>query len=207
MDGNATIGTRLRGLREAREQSCQGVVNGLKLRGLKISRELLDKWERDLRVPNGEAIAALADYYGTTADYILGASDEKMAVDRLYIVADTLGMTPKATEKLIQISGLRGGRAGDLLGAVLESPLLTELMSVMVAAQDGIARQARLLEAPEGGLPARLVNSGLDMADMYVLRAARAAEKLLRDVLGYNELVQQAQQGGEQAARRRSLSR
>lgn len=206
MDERETIGTRLRELREAREQSCQGVVIALAHRGLKISRELLVKWERDQRVPNGEAVVALADYYGTTTDYILGVSAVKLSVDCMLITADTLGLSRRATENLVRISDLRGGRASDLLSAVLESPLLPELMSAMVSSQDGIHRQRRLLEqdkgtGAEGALrptPVRLVNSGLDMADMYVLRATRSAEKLLREVLGYTELARRARQGEHQ---------
>lgn len=203
MDKRATIGTRLKELRNCKEKSCQGVVLDMKRRGLVISRELLDKWERDLRIPNGEAIVKLAEYYGTTTDYLLGYDDAKLSVDRLQITQDTLGLSLRATENLIKISSNRGGREADILSAILESPHLPELLSEMVDSQNGIIRVMNYLRPKEEQdassvlRPMRIsfVNNGLDLADMYVLRVTRQIESFLRDILGYNELEKEAQHG------------
>ena len=206
MDNQATIGTRLRELRECREKSCQGVVLDLQHRGMKISRELLSKWECDLRIPNGEAIVKLAEYYGTTTDYILGYSDVPQSVDRLQITHETLGFSLAATQNLIRISNLRGGRASELMSAILESPQLPALFAELVASQDGIDRQYHFFrprEYPDGPsalrpMPSSFADISLDMAEMYILRAAKKIDPLLREVLGYNELVEVMQHGEHQ---------
>lgn len=206
MDNQATIGTRLRELRECREKSCQGVVLDLQHRGMKISRELLNKWECDLRIPNGEAIVKLAEYYGTTTDYILGYSDVRQSVDRLQITHETLGFSLAATQNLIKISNLRGGRASELMSAILESPQLPALFAELVASQDGIDRQYHYIRPRENPdapsalrpMPSSFTDISLDMAEMYILRASKKIDPLLREVLGYNELVEVMQNGEHQ---------
>ena len=204
MNNAETIGTRLRELRKCRAKSCNGVVMDLKRRGLSISRELLDKWERDLRVPNGDAIVKLADYYETTTDYLLGYSDVKLSVDRFQITANTLGLSLAAIENLINISSTRGGRASDILSAILESSQLPALLSVLVDSQNGIDRQFHYLRPRETpGTPPALrpmtlsgtTKAILDVADMYILRASRQTEPLFREVLGYNALAKEASNG------------
>ena len=194
MDNKPSIGTRLRELRAEKEKSCQGVVLDMKRRGLDISRELLDKWERDQRVPNGEAVVKLAEYYGTTTDYLLGYQDIKLSVDHYQITADTLGLSIRAVENLIAISSKRGGGEADVLSAILESPQLPTLLSALLDSQNAIARQIRYFEQREaGGTLSRVTlatakKEALDLSDMYVLRAERKTEPLLREVLGYDEL-------------------
>ena len=173
---------------------------------MNISRELLDKWERDLRIPNGEAIVKLAEYYGTTTDYILGYSDIPQSVDRLQITCATLGLSLVATQNLIEISNLRGGRASELMSAILESPQLPELFAEFVASQDGINRQYHNLRPRDNPdtptalrpMPLSFVETCLDMAEMYILRAVKKIDPRLREMLGYNELVEVMQNGEHQ---------
>ena len=40
-----------------------------------ISQSAIGYWEQGSRVPNANAIIALAKYFGVTSDYILGLSD------------------------------------------------------------------------------------------------------------------------------------
>lgn len=42
-----------------------------------FSRSVLGYWEKGTKVPNANAIIALAKYFDVTSDYLLGLSDEE----------------------------------------------------------------------------------------------------------------------------------
>ena len=195
MDERESIGTRLRHLRPE-EKSCEQVVRELSTHHhFKLSREALDKFERDQRVPNGEAVVALAEYYGVTTDYLLGYSPIRESADQLQITAYTLGLSMEATEQLISLCQLQGERAGDVLSSVFESPYLPDLLTTLVKSKQGIERQRKHIEEVQEKKSKADVSSFADYADVFVLRAMRKLRVLLNDVLGYNKLIEEAQQG------------
>ena len=65
------VGWRLKSLRESRNMTLQDVVNAL---NGEISRSLVGMWETGERQIKIELLCRLADYYGTTTDYLLGRS-------------------------------------------------------------------------------------------------------------------------------------
>ena len=195
MDERETIGTRLRSLRPE-GVSCEQVVREvLTHQHFKLSREALDKFERDQRVPNGDAVVALADHYGVTTDYLLGYSTLKNSVDQIQITAFTLGLSVPATEQLIRLFALQGNRTADILSAILESPELNDTLKALVASQNGIDRQRKHIQDILSKKPHGSIESFVDMAEMFVLRSTKQIHKLLRDVLGYNELCKEAANG------------
>jgi len=195
MDERESIGTRLRSLRPE-GKSCEQVVRELdRHQHFKLSREALDKFERDQRVPNGEAVVALAEYYGVTTDYLLGYSPIREAADQLQITAYTLGLSMEATEQLISLCQLQGERAGDVLSSVFESPYLPDLLTALVKSKQGIERQRKHIEEVQEKKSKADVSSFADYADVFVLRAMRKLRVLLNDVLGYNKLIEEAQHG------------
>ena len=201
MDERETIGTRLRELRknmrpEPEKVSCEQVVRELYIhQHFKLSREALDKFERDQRVPNGDAVVALADYYGVTTDYLLGYSPIKNTADQLQITAFTLGLSLSATEQLVHLCELQGSRTADILSAILESPELDDTLKALVASQNGIDRQRKHIQDILAKKPHGVVDTFVDMAEMFVLRSTKQIQKLLKDVLGYNELCEEAADG------------
>ncbi|MDE6598420.1 MAG: helix-turn-helix domain-containing protein [Clostridia bacterium] len=40
-----------------------------------LSHTAILRWENQTRIPNGEAIVALAKFFGVTTDYLLGLTD------------------------------------------------------------------------------------------------------------------------------------
>lgn len=66
----AKFSDRLKELREEKEVS---QVTVAKATGL--SQNAIAQWENDKRVPNGNAIIALAKFFDVTTDYLLGVTD------------------------------------------------------------------------------------------------------------------------------------
>ena len=63
---------RLRALREAASLSREKAANALQ-----ITSRTYQRYENDEREPTAPTIVALADFFGVSADYLLGRSDER----------------------------------------------------------------------------------------------------------------------------------
>ena len=61
---------RLKELREDKELSQLGLA-----KELNISDACINRWEKGLRIPNIESIIILCNYFGCTADYLIGLED------------------------------------------------------------------------------------------------------------------------------------
>ena len=61
---------RLKELRDEKEFSQVAVAKGTGL-----SQNAIAQWENDKRVPNGNAIIALAKFFEVSTDYLLGVTD------------------------------------------------------------------------------------------------------------------------------------
>lgn len=61
---------RLKELRDEKELSQVAVAKGTGL-----SQNAIAQWENDKRVPNGNAIIALAKFFEVSTDYLLGVTD------------------------------------------------------------------------------------------------------------------------------------
>lgn len=192
---SGSIGARLKELRERKGLSPEALKISLANRkdvNLSVSRETIDKWERNSRTPNAEAIRALALYYGVTSDYILGLDDYWAATDNLKITAVTLGFSDKATENLINLRSADGGLVSDVLSEILESDLLKDTMKELKSSRSGISRQLHYCkdysEKHRECVPALFLEQALDLADVYIIKALRKTASFYREVLGYNEI-------------------
>lgn len=65
------LGKRLQELRQAKEISLQKVSSDLN-----VSNAAICKWENGINEPKASYIYKLAQYYGTTSDYLLGLEDD-----------------------------------------------------------------------------------------------------------------------------------
>ena len=63
---------RLRALREAASLSREQAANAIQ-----ITSRTYQRYENDEREPTAPTIVALADFFGVSADYLLGRSDER----------------------------------------------------------------------------------------------------------------------------------
>lgn len=63
---------RLRALREAASLSREKAANAIQ-----IPSRTYQRYENDEREPTAPTIVALADFFGVSADYLLGRSDER----------------------------------------------------------------------------------------------------------------------------------
>ena len=61
---------RLKELRQEHNISLKKLAKEIGVSDIAISR-----WENELRIPNIESLIALAQYFGVTADYLLGLED------------------------------------------------------------------------------------------------------------------------------------
>ena len=194
-----STGTRLKALRESKGLSPEALSRVLRNRkdiSLDVSRETIDKWERGTRTPNANAVVSLARYFGVSTDYFLGLDEYWASHNHLQITAATLGLSDKATENLIMLRSAEGGLVADVLAAILESPLLMDTLIEANKSRAGISRQLHYCkdDRTEGHR-----EQFIDMSDMYVIKALRKTEGLLRDALGYNAVAsyKEATQNGD----------
>ena len=157
---------------------------------------MLDKCERDQRIPNGELVVALASYYETTTDYLLGYSPIKNAVEQLEITAFTLGLSLEATQRLVDVIWRDTSGNNSLLETLLNSPILDQSLSAIREARGGIARRFRRLQQEKEQLPAQYLAQHLDFADMYLMRALKTAEPLLREAIEYDAFKEEVRRHG-----------
>lgn len=66
---------RLRKLREGHTRPVRSMAVTSELMGL--HRSMLARYERGEQMPRADILAVIADYYGVSADYLLGRSGEK----------------------------------------------------------------------------------------------------------------------------------
>ena len=67
---------------------------------LGISRASLEYYEKGRRKPDIEILAKFADYYGVSADYLLGRTTARTTDKDLRFICNYLGLTEKAVEML-----------------------------------------------------------------------------------------------------------
>lgn len=87
MDGNK-IGVRIMQLRDERGESQEDVA-----KGIGESRETVRNWEVGTRKIKAESIVKLSEYFGVTADYLLGLSDVKTTEKSIQIACDVTGIS------------------------------------------------------------------------------------------------------------------
>lgn len=91
-----TFGKRLSTLRNARQ-----LTQGALAAALEVSQSKYNKWENDINRPDYEMVAALARYFGTTTDYLLGL-DEQPARAQSDVYTLT-GLEPRTVDRLRDI--------------------------------------------------------------------------------------------------------
>ena len=64
------VGKRIKELRTERRISQQALA-----KAVGVSQKAIDYWERGINEPKASYIVTLRDFFGVTADYLLGRSD------------------------------------------------------------------------------------------------------------------------------------
>jgi transcriptional regulator with XRE-family HTH domain len=72
---DATFGGRLRLLREDAELTQDQLIERMAAHGVTIGRSYISELERTAKMPNGEVVIGLARVLRTTADYLLGLTE------------------------------------------------------------------------------------------------------------------------------------
>lgn len=197
-----SIGTRLKKLRKEKNYSAEQVIRTINRKGYDIPRpwtqSTLTKWENDARTPKAEELKILADFYHVTSDYILGYSDDPFRFDELDEIAERLGLSRAAVQNLEHRYFIGGSISDELFSAILESPLLPDVMRELSRSCEGVDRQIHYCK---GDIPPRLREQSMDLAEMYIMKAHKALDPLLREVLHYNSLINGGGEGsGEDEA-------
>lgn len=65
------IGTRIKELRTEK-----GISQKTLASAINVSQKAVDFWERGVNEPKASYIIALAEFFGVSADYLLGLSDD-----------------------------------------------------------------------------------------------------------------------------------
>ena len=66
------FGERLKSLRLEKNLNQTQLAQNLKF---KVTQQAIDLWEKGKRLPRADYIVLLADYFGVSADYLLGRTD------------------------------------------------------------------------------------------------------------------------------------
>lgn len=91
----ATFADTITTLREERNKKRQEVADDLG-----ISRASLEYYEKGKRKPDIEILEKIADYYGVSADYLLGRTKAISINEELKFVCNYLGITEEAADTL-----------------------------------------------------------------------------------------------------------
>ncbi len=118
--GKEKCAEQLRNLRKEKEVTQEEVAAFLHL-----SRSTIVKMETANQDIKAEYLFKLAQYYGTTADYILGLTEVRRAAETLP-ACDELGLSDTATVKLEEM------RERELLGRVLSKLIEHDLFETML---------------------------------------------------------------------------
>lgn len=183
-----SLGRKLRELMDQWSYSAEKLSIMLKTRGYEASRELIIKWCNGTRTPSSEALCAICDCFNISADYLLGRVRTERDDTSLEYAADIIGLPPKSAVMLADLYSDSHGKASFVLGTMLSSNNFSATAKAISRSRDGISRQIR--NCGEGkNLPDSFVQSVTDMADMYIMKAQAAMLPLLREALGYDELM------------------
>lgn len=103
------IGDRIRELRNKKRLSQMELGNLLH-----VSQQTVTKWETGKAEPSSSALANLADYFGVSADYLLGKSSKNektadLADEETIFTYEGKKISPEDLEYMKRI--LRGGKA------------------------------------------------------------------------------------------------
>lgn len=190
-----SLGTRLKRLRNAKNYSAEQVIRAINRKGYDIPRpwtqSTLTKWENDTRTPKAEELRILADYYHVTSDYLLGLDDDPFRFDDLDAIAEYLSLSRAAVDNLCSRYFVGGRISDELFSAILESPLLEDIMKELTYCREGVGRQ---IHNCDGNPPQKFRQMCIDIAEMYVMKAHKAIDPLLREALHFNVLINE---GGE----------
>lgn len=101
MSARKNFAERLVQLRKERGLSRQQVADDLQ-----ISRASLEYYEKEKRAPDIETLHKIADYFHTSADYLLGRTPNKTTNPTLQAVCEYTGLTEKAVYNISALNKL-----------------------------------------------------------------------------------------------------
>ncbi len=94
---NSLFPTRLRELRKEKGVSQQECADTLG-----VSKSTLGLWENGDTLPDARSLAQMAEYYGVSADYMLGVSEIKSPDVNIQKICELTGLTEQAAKLLIE---------------------------------------------------------------------------------------------------------
>lgn len=62
----------------------EGLTQSELAQGLKVSQSTVAQWEAGTRMPTAQAVVAIARYFDTSADFVLGIVDERLRLVPYY---------------------------------------------------------------------------------------------------------------------------
>lgn len=141
---NAVIRVRLRQLREERNLYQKEVAAAVGL-----SRNSITKYEAGERIPSRAALEKLADFYGVSADYLLGRTNDRRRTDSSQ-AAGWPNLSPdrrERAEQIVRMPGIEGRLSHDITNAEFDVLWAT----LQAAIQAGLAIVEANKKAAEGG--------------------------------------------------------
>lgn len=175
-----TIGQRIARLRG--EKSQQEVADAIG-----ESRESIRNWENDKRALKAETIIKLADYFGVSADHLLGRTPEKTSDVKLQAIYNDLGLSE---ESVNVIRNIKAERLDDGLNFLIEaydffgliertSDLIRACRYAILENQRFAELEARAKELQEEN-PEMMILTGTERLSHDITEAERKLDRILR---------------------------
>ena len=145
------------------------------------------------RIPSSEKVNVLAEHYGINVAWLTGQSESPSLNENSRIATDTIGLSPKAVEKLTRM--MADPKQKNAINSMIESEHFERMIQAIIVLAD------ESLSDREDGVPNEIVDYGEairkhtsdtpigfnlaegDLHDYYSWKAERTMEALLRDVI------------------------
>jgi len=175
------FGERLRLLRAKKKNLSQSQCAD----DLNVEKSKYNKWENGIACPDALTIRALPEFFGTSADYLIGKVDmmDSANVD----ISIVTGLSELAIERIRQMNALG---FGGMLDSILSGVQLTSALSQMSHLQSpafsegvyAIVQQADFKSISEGGKGSAALVDASVIERIYTTRAKEELSKMIDEM-------------------------
>lgn len=122
---------RLRSLIDEKGTTIQAVAENISdMSGTKITRQAVSQYADGTTMPNAERIYYIAQYFGVSADYLLGLSDVQSTNKGIQYICDCTGLSEKSVKNLYVIKTNKAIMRNSLINHLIESQSLLKTMNI-----------------------------------------------------------------------------
>lgn len=184
-DYNNIFSVRLRELINERKVTQQEISENIT-----ASRQALNKWVNGETVPDILAAAELADYFGVSADYLLGMTDSPTIEPQQISAEKYIGLSPEATEHLADMQYCDFNtpyKRTDILNMIILSGHFRSLLNSLceacaVSASENFSDTTKTRQGHDGSFELQQL-SKTDLIELYSQKASKQFNKIIEKII------------------------